>query len=438
MPSVSNSTASVYDGFVAALDEESLSVCHGDMPIYIPFLRSTLSMGHFVIISSGGGNSYVGQIAKRHNDPAHPQHFITVIPHLPLYSPSTHKYIGSPTLLPRAVTHLTCKTVSELVKTNYVAVVHIKDIIGLAFVFLADSVTDFMYHIQGMRNAYLIRFKYCQVLDSLKLLNSTTFHSFPDIHPTHMQFWCECYGRSIFGCIDYMRQEMWRVLCRYGQSQGLFPKHTISLFLPTIFTQYLCYAFQSSGIQPQECVASEPQRRVESTLLYKMVSISYKYLYFSLDTEEKLSVFAGIIGSMSVFGVRKRIPNKRQNSESIMRYNDLVNVVEKIDLYISSSRVKLRLFASRHQVGQPCTHVQLLNEIGNPEAREEVAVDGVVTRSNILRINSSFDYNGNVYRVVKEMPDGRILCKSVWGTLKGNESWFDKLDVIRMVKEKRG
>jgi hypothetical protein len=48
---------------------------------------------------------------------------------------------------------------------------------------------------------------------------------------------------------------------------------------------------------------------------------------------------------MSVFGVQKQIPQKSMDSESVMRVNDLINVVDKMDLYVNSSRVKLHIFA---------------------------------------------------------------------------------------------
>jgi len=192
-----------------------------------------------VVISHGSGGSYIGQLTRRHNDAAHPQHFVQVVPHLPLYSRSMLKYIGSPTLLAHAVTHFSCQNVTKVVRTNHVAVVSISDIIGLAFIFLAGNVTNSMNHLQGMQNAFIICFKYCHGTNTLLPLNEDSFHSFPDMHPSHVEYWCECYGRSIFTSIDYLRQEIWRVLCRYGQSQGMFPKHTISFFSNNFYPVFM-------------------------------------------------------------------------------------------------------------------------------------------------------------------------------------------------------
>ncbi len=90
-------------------------------------------------------------------------------------------------------------------------------------------------------------------------------------------------------------------------------------------------------------------------------------------------------------------------------------------------------------MGQPTSLAHLLAQTGNPLPREGVAVAGVQTRAGAtLQIGPAFDHLGNVYKVIKDMPDGRVLCKSVWGALQGNEAWFDRADVVRMVNEKRG
>jgi hypothetical protein len=151
---------------------------------------------------------------------------------------------------------------------------------------------------------------------------------------------------------------------------------------------------------------------IEVNLLYRMVSAQFKYLYFALNTEEKISSLSGIIGSMSVCSIWKGIPRKSMDSESVMRVNDLINVVDKMDLYVNSSRVKLCRFTFWHQVGQPTSLARLLAHVGNPEPREEVAVASVPTRAGaMLRIDSAFDHLGNVHKVIKDMPDGRVLCK---------------------------
>jgi hypothetical protein len=50
--------------FETIADDNLLTVNHNDMPIYIQFLKYTLTMGHFVIVSSPRRNSFVGQIIR--------------------------------------------------------------------------------------------------------------------------------------------------------------------------------------------------------------------------------------------------------------------------------------------------------------------------------------------------------------------------------------
>jgi hypothetical protein len=103
------------------------------------------------------------------------------------------------------------------VERSCTPLVSISDVVGLAFGFLADSVTNFMNHLQGTA---IIHFKYSRGKNGLMPLNDDSFHFFPDLHTRHREFWCECYGRSIFTSIDYLGQEIGHILSHYGQSQG--------------------------------------------------------------------------------------------------------------------------------------------------------------------------------------------------------------------------
>jgi hypothetical protein len=112
----------------------------------------------------------------------------------------------------------------------------------------------------------------------------------------------------------------------------------------------------------------------EVNLLYRMVSIQVRYLFCSLDSEEKNCRLTRVIGSMSGLGVRKRMPRKKTNSESIIRLIDIINVIKKIELYGNVSSIKLRLFAFRHQVGQPTTTcARIITHIGDLAPHENQA-----------------------------------------------------------------
>ncbi len=86
--------------FINVDDESALNPKYDEMPIYVPCLKSAINVGHFVIISILGGNSLVGQIIGRANDPIYPQHFINICCFLPLFSMETRQHMNDPLILP--------------------------------------------------------------------------------------------------------------------------------------------------------------------------------------------------------------------------------------------------------------------------------------------------------------------------------------------------
>jgi hypothetical protein len=49
----------------------------------------------------------------------------------------------------------------------------------------------------------------------------------------------------------------------------------------------------------------------------------------------------------------------------------------------------------------------------------------------VLQINSKFDYNGNVCKVVLVHDNGTVLTYSVWGSRKGEEIIFIFTEEVR-------
>jgi formamidopyrimidine-DNA glycosylase len=72
----------------------------------------------------------------------------------------------------------------------------------------------------------------------------------------------------------------------------------------------VCNFLGRAGLQRDEFVERELQRRVEAYFIYRMVSTEMKYLFYKLDSDDSIEVFTQMIGTMSVFGVRKRLPRK--------------------------------------------------------------------------------------------------------------------------------
>jgi len=134
-----------------------------------------------------------------------------------LYHKETLQHIGFPAVLPREIHDMSCVDVVELVNIARVADISVSDIIRVAFIFAASDVINNTYYVQGIEDAYIIRFRYS--VHSNELVELPFFYPFPDLFAEYNGKWCECFSLSIFSGIVQLRQELWRFLCRYGQSQ---------------------------------------------------------------------------------------------------------------------------------------------------------------------------------------------------------------------------
>jgi hypothetical protein len=67
--------------------------------------------------------------------------------------------------------------------------------------------------------------------------------------------------------------------------------------------------------------------------------------------------------------------------------------------------------------------------------------NAVITNQPIstLKVNSKFDYDGNVCKVVSVNPDRTVLALSLWGPRKGEDIVFNTVEeVVNFVNAKRG
>ena len=67
----------------------------------------------------------------------------------------------NPAKLPQRMCSTACLNVVEVVNIGKIAEVNIASICGVAFIFLESEANNQMYCIQGIKNAFVIRFKYC-------------------------------------------------------------------------------------------------------------------------------------------------------------------------------------------------------------------------------------------------------------------------------------
>jgi hypothetical protein len=55
---------------------------------------------------------------------------------------------------------MACRNATESVNTDKMAVVNVEDISEVAFIFLHYDLAEYIYHVQGMQNAFILRFKF--------------------------------------------------------------------------------------------------------------------------------------------------------------------------------------------------------------------------------------------------------------------------------------
>jgi hypothetical protein len=79
--------------------ETLLNPEHAEMPIYVPSLKRTLGIGHYVIVSNHNGKSIVGLIIGQSKNPDYQHHCINICRYLPLLSAETMEHINNPALL---------------------------------------------------------------------------------------------------------------------------------------------------------------------------------------------------------------------------------------------------------------------------------------------------------------------------------------------------
>jgi hypothetical protein len=238
-------------------------------------------------------------------------------------------------------------------------------------------------------------------------LDHLSFHCFPDLADVYQNYWGECYSRSIFSSIEYLQQEIWRNLCRYGVKQGLFPKPMFKAYVSPNFTSYLTRSLNCDQIPSHLVVSSDPQRRINLYLRYQIISVRQTLQYFEINGEEQLESFASIFGMMSIFDIRVWMPQKE--FERGIRVLDAVNCMSKVELFIGQSHVKCKMHCFKHLVGEPTENGLLSNQIqpSLPPPQMNITVETCCMAA--LAIGSKFDQNGSLYEVVTS-DSTNVIC----------------------------
>ncbi len=184
------------------------------------------------------------------------------------------------------------------------------------------------------------------------------------------------------------------------------------------------------GVLPQFCVITDQEQRIYSSLLYHSVRAPTTYSFFNLDTEEKIDFFGKLIGDFSLVGIRARRPKLDKDFD--VKRNDALNMVTKMEVYLSHTKLRLKVYAFKHLVGDTTQHQWLSKQLSITTP----AMQGGEL-SNTVRINSRFDYNGSLFKVVAADGNDQVQATCLWGEQVGMQLTLP-LDVVRgLVKRKR-
>jgi hypothetical protein len=258
-----------------------------------------------------------------------------------------------------------------------------------AFIFLVEDIMSCQFHILGMRNAFIIRYKYCFQMKQLVGENVT----------------------------EYLRQEIWGNLCHFGEKQGLFPKPMFQAYVSPNFTSYLTRLLNSDLIPSHLVVSSDPQHCINLYLRYQIISVRQTFQYFEIDGEEQLKSFASIFGMMSIFGIHVRMPWKE--FERGIRVLDAVNCTSKVELFIGQSHVKCKLHCFKHLVGEPNENGLLSYHIQPSLPPPQMNITVETQSMAALAIGSKFDHNGSLHEVgTSDLTN--VICVCKWGAFVGS------------------
>jgi hypothetical protein len=184
--------------FIDVVNERLLIPNHREMPIYVPYLKTTLTMGHFILVCKSDGDPLISKFYADQTVQTTRDILLKYVVSSLFFSEETFQHINNPAILPQRMCSTACLNVVEVVNIGKIAEVNIASICGVAFIFLESEVNNQTYCIQGIKNAFVIRSKYCLSSKLLIPLDASIFFSFPDLDPAHQGSWTECYGKSIF------------------------------------------------------------------------------------------------------------------------------------------------------------------------------------------------------------------------------------------------
>jgi len=245
---------------------------------------------------------------------------------------------GSSITVPIEVESELCRGVQEVFQSGEIVEILKEEVKDIAFVFHSETINAKMYSLEGVTNAYQIRFRSLSSTGHPERMAQQSIFSFPCEHPAH-QHTAVSYQKRVWNSLLFMREKIEATLCRHGQRQGDFPrqKHT-TLFDPD--------AFQYIARRVNVICTERPSKRKKATLsspplLSVAGRVDHVVTCVKFDTKEKIGMLQGLLGSTIPFGIRHRRPKAGERISDLT--NNMLNIVDGDPGYVNLDYLDGRL-----------------------------------------------------------------------------------------------
>jgi hypothetical protein len=116
-----------------------------------------------------------------------------------------------------------------------------------------------------------------------------------------------------------------------------------------------------------------------------------------------------------------------------LKINDALNVVTKMELFVCSTKIRIKVVAFKHLVGDTTQNEWFSRQLPlRPTAqRSEIS-------TQIVQLNSRFDYNGSLFKVASIDDNQQVSAVCLWGQQVGIQLTFPLELVRELVSDKRG
>jgi hypothetical protein len=355
---------------------------------------------------------------------------------------------------------------TELVQSTEVLVVDKDKIVRVVFVFHVSYLleTCAFISIQGMSIAFVIR--YCS--DGSKVRDDYCL-PFPSHYPIFACHIGECYSSRVWRGIILLQQEIWKILGRVSEKQGLFANGKGKLLVSADVFHYIkkfCIS-QNVPIQPPHPV-KRYKRRIDTGYSVKAVTMATEAIMIRFETASDMLCFRYLFGEFANSNIRKKRPRINDDPTSLQE-NDAINLVvgkeergqftrrtadDGIDFVFDGYELVIKIRYRRYlykvnrigtTVGCPCpVAVRLIQENGHDEQGHVANEDEESTlddASEVVEIeeDSEFEFNGGLYRVQHLVNGGQAVSAICIHPPNRADAQltFDNLDLVRdLIKER--